>query len=468
MKEFMDDNFLLKNEVAEELYHEHAKNMPIFDFHCHLSPKEIAENKSFRNITEIWLGGDHYKWRAMRSNGVDERFITGSASDYDKFLAWAKTVPYTVGNPLYHWSHLELRRYFDIDLIINEESADEIWKKTNALLDTKEYTARELIRRSGVKALCTTDDAIDTLEYHKMIREDESFDVKVLPALRPDKGINIELATFKPWVEALENVSGEKIASYDKFIEVLDDRVQLFHDNGSRLSDHGIDRIFYAEASDEEVDRIFKKALNGQALTQLEVDQYKTKTLLNLAKMYNKRDWVMQIHLGALRNNNTRMFNILGPDTGFDSINDGNIAEPLSRLLDQMDASDELPRTILFCLNPADNDIIGTMIGNFQGGGIVGKIQFGSGWWFNDQKDGMEKQMTALANLGLLRRFVGMVTDSRSFLSYIRHEYFRRTLCNLLGQWVVDGEVPYDMELLGAMVEEISYTNTLDYLRIEL
>lgn len=468
MKEFMDDNFLLKNEVAEELYHKHAKNMPIFDFHCHLSPKEIAENKSFRNITEIWLGGDHYKWRAMRSNGVDERFITGSASDYDKFLAWAKTVPYTVGNPLYHWSHLELRRYFDIDLIINEESADEIWKKTNALLDTKEYTARELIRRSGVKALCTTDDAIDTLEYHKMIREDESFDVKVLPALRPDKGINIELATFKPWVEALENVSGEKIASYDKFIEVLDDRVQLFHDNGSRLSDHGIDRIFYAEASDEEVDRIFKKALNGQALTQLEVDQYKTKTLLNLAKMYNKRDWVMQIHLGALRNNNTRMFNILGPDTGFDSINDGNIAEPLSRLLDQMDASDELPRTILFCLNPADNDIIGTMIGNFQGGGIVGKIQFGSGWWFNDQKDGMEKQMTALANLGLLRRFVGMVTDSRSFLSYVRHEYFRRTLCNLLGQWVVDGEVPYDMELLGAMVEEISYTNTLDYLRIEL
>ncbi|HLR34431.1 MAG TPA: glucuronate isomerase [Tissierellales bacterium] len=468
MKEFLDDNFLLNSEVAVELYEKYGKDMPIFDFHCHLSPEEIAKDKKFKNITDIWLGGDHYKWRAMRSNGIEERLITGDASDYDKFKAWAKTVPYTIGNPLYHWSHLELRRYFDIDLIINETTADEIWKKTNAMLETKEFTARELIKRSNVKALCTTDDAIDTLEYHKMIREDESFDVKVLPALRPDKGINIEMDTFIPWIEALEGVSNREIKSYDEFIKVLDDRVQFFHDNGSRLSDHGIDKIFYEEATDEEVNEIFKKALRGEELSQIEIDKYKTKTLLNLGKMYNKRDWVMQIHLGALRNNNTRMFEELGADTGFDSINDGNIAEHLSNLLDQLDKTNELPKTILFCLNPSDNDIIGTMIGNFQGGGIPGKVQFGSGWWFNDQKDGMEKQMTALANLGLLRRFVGMVTDSRSFLSYIRHEYFRRTLCNLIGTWVVEGEVPYDMELLGSMIEEICYDNALEYLNIKL
>lgn len=468
MKGFMDDNFLLQNEVAEELYHKHAKNMPIFDFHCHLSPEEIAKDKKFKNLTEIWLGGDHYKWRAMRSNGIDEKYITGDASDYDKFMAWTKTVPYTIGNPLYHWSHLEMRRYFDIDAIINEDSADEIWEKANDLLENKEFTARELIKKSNVKALCTTDDAIDTLEYHKMLREDDSFDVKVLPALRPDRGINIELSTFVPWVDALEEVSSQEIKSYDKFIEVLDARVEFFHENGSRLSDHGIDKIFYEEASDEEINEIFIKALKGEELSQLEIDKYKTKTFLNLGKMYNKRGWVMQVHLGALRNNNTRMFNELGPDTGYDSINDGSIAAPLSKLLNQMDQSNELPKTILFCLNPADNDIIGTMIGNFQGGGVAGKIQFGSGWWFNDQKDGMEKQMTALANLGLLRRFVGMVTDSRSFLSYIRHEYFRRTLCNLLGTWVVNGEVPYDMELLGSMVEEICYDNTLDYIDIKL
>lgn len=468
MKEFMDDNFLLKNEVAEELYHKHGKKMPIFDFHCHLSPEMIAKDKKFKNITEIWLGGDHYKWRAMRSNGIDEEFITGKASDYDKFMAWAKTVPYTIGNPLYHWSHLELRRYFNIDLILNEKTADEIWEKANSLLETKEFSARELIKRSNVKALCTTDDAIDTLEYHKQIKEDKSFDVKVLPALRPDKGINIELATFIPWVKTLEEVSKTKINRYEEFIKVLDSRVEFFHENGCRLSDHGIDKIFYEEATDEEVNEIFIKVLNGREINQTEADKYKTKTLLNLGKMYNKRNWVMQIHLGALRNNNTRMFNKLGADTGYDSINDGNIAGPLSKLLNQMDQTDELPKTILFCLNPADNDILGTMIGNFQDGRTPGKIQFGSGWWFNDQKDGMEKQMTALANLGLLRRFVGMVTDSRSFLSYIRHEYFRRTLCNLIGTWVVNGEVPYDMDLLGTMVEEICYYNTLDYLKIEI
>lgn len=463
MKRFLDEEFLLDGDVASELYHSHAKDMPIFDFHCHLSSEDIAKDKKFKNLTEIWLGGDHYKWRAMRSNGIEEELITGQASDYDKFMAWAKTVPYCIGNPLYHWSHLELKRYFGIDLIINEETADEIWERANALLKTEGYTAREFIKKSNVRGLCTTDDAIDTLEFHQEIKQDRNFDIEVLPALRPDKGINIELNTFKGWVNALSETSGVEIKSYDDFIKALEIRVEFFHNEGCRLSDHGIDKIFYKSASNEEVNQIFLKALEGIKLTTLEIDKYKTKTLLNLGKMYNKKGWIMQLHIGALRNNNTRMFKRLGPDTGYDSIDDGNVAEALSCLLDEMDKTDELPKTILYCLNPSDNDILGTMIGNFQGGGIVGKIQFGSGWWFNDQKDGMEKQMTALANLGLLRRFVGMVTDSRSFLSYIRHEYFRRVLCNLIGNWVEKGEVPNDMELLASMVKEISYENAINY-----
>lgn len=468
MKKFLDENFLLHTDTAVELYHNYAKDMPIFDFHCHLSPEAIANDKSFKNVTEIWLGGDHYKWRAMRSNGVDEKYITGNASDYNKFKAWAKTVPYCIGNPLYQWSHLELKRFFGIDLIINEDTADEIWERANALLKEKNFTAKGLIKRSNVRALCTTDDAIDTLEFHKKIIEDKEFDVKVFPALRPDKGINIENDTFIHWIKSLSDVSGVKIDSYDAFIKALDKRVEYFHREGCRLSDHGIDRIFYELSSDEEINEIFLKANEGIALTDKEIDKYKTKTLINLAKMYNKRGWTMQLHLGALRNTNSRMFDILGPDTGYDSINDGNIAESLSKLLNEMDKSNELPKTILYCLNPSDNYILGTMIGNFQGGGIPGKLQFGSGWWFNDQKNGMQEQMTALANLGLLRRFVGMVTDSRSFISYTRHEYFRRVLCNLVGSWAEDGEIPKDMELLGTMIREICFYNARDYFEVEI
>lgn len=468
MKKFMDENFLLINEVAIELYHNHAKDMPIFDYHCHLNPAEIAKDKTYRNITELWLGGDHYKWRAMRSNGVDEEFITGSASDYDKFKEWCKTVPYTIGNPLYHWSHLELQRFFGIDTIINENTADEIWEKANSMLKEKEFTAKNLIKRSNVKALCTTDDAIDTLEYHRQIREDKEFDVKVMPTLRPDKGINIQNDTFIEWVNRLAEVSKMSISTYDDFIKALENRVDFFHEEGCRLSDHGIDKLFFELATDEEINEIFQKAMRGEKLNDLEVDKYKTRTMLNLSKMFNDRGWTMQLHIGAMRNNNLRMFKKLGPDTGYDSIGDGSIAEPLSKLLNMMDSNDELPRTILYNLNSSDNDILGTMIGNFQGGGIPGKLQFGSGWWFNDQKDGMTKQMISLANLGLLRRFVGMVTDSRSFISYTRHEYFRRVLCNLIGTWVVDGEVPYDMELLGSMVEDICFNNAKGYFGIEM
>ncbi|NMA65825.1 MAG: glucuronate isomerase [Clostridiaceae bacterium] len=467
MKKFMDDNFLLMNETAEKLYHDYAKDMPIFDYHCHLSPKEIAENKTFKNITEIWLGGDHYKWRAMRSNGIDEEYITGNASDYEKFKEWAKTVPYTLGNPLYHWSHLELKRYFDMDIIINEDTADEIWEETNRLISDKDFTAKELIKKFNVKVICTTDDAIDSLEYHKKIKEDDDFPAIVTPTLRPDKGINIDKDGFVQWVNKLSEVSDINIKSYDDFIAALYSRIDFFHEVGCRLSDHGLDKIFFSQGTEEEVDEIFQKAMNGQTLNNLEVDKYKTMTMVKLAKKFNELNWTMQLHMGALRNNNSKMFDKLGPDTGFDSIGDGNIAEPLSRLLDTISIESGLPKTILYTLNAKDNDVLGTMIGNFQDGKIAGKIQFGTAWWFHDQKDGMEKQMVSLANLGLFRRFVGMVTDSRSFLSFTRHEYFRRVLCNLIGTWAENGEVPYDMDLLGSMVQDICYNNAAEYFGIE-
>ncbi|NLN15596.1 MAG: glucuronate isomerase [Tissierellia bacterium] len=468
MRKFMDDNFLLKNDAAVKLYHDYAKHMPIYDYHCHLSPKEIAENKSFKNITEIWLAGDHYKWRALRSNGIDEEYITGGASDYEKFKAWARTLPYCLGNPLYHWSHLELKRYFNIDSLINEDTADEIWEKANELLGTEDFTVRSLIKRSNVKVICTTDDAIDSLEYHRQIKEDKDFGVKVLPTFRPDKGLNIENEGFIQWVEKLSEVSGIKIKSYDDFIDALYNRVEFFHKEGCRISDHAIDDMFFEEAREEEVDTIFKKALKGEKLSQVELAQYKTMTLVKLAKKFSELNWAMQLHIGAMRNNNSKMFKQLGPDTGFDSINDGNIARSLSRLLDKMNSQEGLPKTILYTLNAKDNDVLGTMIGNFQDGSIPGKLQFGTAWWFNDQKDGMEKQMISLANLGLLSRFVGMVTDSRSFLSFTRHEYFRRVLCNLIGTWAEEGEVPYDFDLLGRMVQDICFNNAVNYFGIKL
>lgn len=464
MKNFMDDNFLLMNDTAVTLYHDFAKDMPIFDYHCHLNPAEIAGNKSYRNITEIWLGGDHYKWRAMRSNGVTEDYITGDRPDKEKFMKWAETIVNCIGNPLYHWTHLELRRFFGIDTLLSPETAEEIWEKTNAMLATNEFTARELIKRSNVKALCTTDDPIDSLEHHIALREDTTFDVRVLPTFRPDKSFNIEKEGFAQWIAKLGEVTGREITTFAALLEALGERIAFFHQVGCRVSDHALDPVMYAAGSLEEAETIFKKGLNGDAISHEELKIYKGQVMLFLGREYSRLGWVMQLHMGTIRNNSTRMFRELGPDTGFDSIGDRVFAEDLAKLLDALDDTDELPKTVLYNLNPRENEVLATMMGCFQGGGIPGKIQFGSGWWFLDQKDGMIKQMIALGNLGLLSRFIGMLTDSRSFLSYTRHEYFRRILCNLLGTWVEEGEVPKDIELLGRMVQNICYNNVENYI----
>lgn len=467
MKEFMNEDFLLDNETAVKLYHEYAEKMPIFDYHCHLSPKEIAENKKYRNITELWLGGDHYKWRAIRSNGVEEKYVTGDGDDKDKFLKWAETMPNCIGNPLYHWTHLELRRYFGINELLSPSTAESIWERCNAMLQQDGFTAKNLIKRSNVKVVCTTDDPVDSLEYHKAIAEDKSFDIKVLPAFRPDKGINIDKDGFIPWLLKLEKVTGTKIATFQDLKNAFVSRLEFFHQAGCKISDHGLDPLAFRKGTEEEASMILQKALSGKVLTQAEVETYKSQVLVFLGKQYARLDWVMQFHMGTMRNNNTRMMQALGPDTGFDSIGDWNFASSLSALLDTLDQTDELPKTILYHLNPRENEILGTITGCFQRGKLPGKIQFGSAWWFNDQKDGMEKQMIALANLGLLSRFVGMLTDSRSFLSYIRHEYFRRILCNILGNWAEKGEIPNDLELLGQMVRDISYNNAARYFGIE-
>lgn len=464
MREFMCDDFLLMTDTAKTLYHNYAKNMPIYDFHCHLNPKEIYENKKYKNITEVWLGGDHYKWRAMRSNGVDERYITGDAEDKEKFMKWAETIDECYGNPLFHWTHLELKRFFGIDLVLSKETAEEVWNLTNEKLATDKFTARELIKMSNVKTLCTTDDPIDSLEYHIALKEDKSFDVVVNPAFRPDKGIRIEKDEFIPWFNRLEEIYGEKIDSIDKYTSALESRIEFFHQVGCRISDHALDPVVFEKGTKEEVNAILLKKLAGEELTEKEVKQFKTYVMLFLGKEYSKRKWVMQIHVGCIRNNSTRMFNKLGADTGYDAIDDELFLRALSKLLDTLDTTDELPKTIIYNLNPRDNEAIGTLIGCFQDGKTPGKIQFGSGWWFLDQKDGMTRQMTALANLGLLSRFVGMLTDSRSFLSYTRHEYFRRILCNLLGDWVERGELPNNIERLGKMVENICYNNVNNYI----
>ena len=464
MREFMCDDFLLMTDTAKTLYHNYAKNMPIYDFHCHLNPKEIYENKKYKNITEVWLGGDHYKWRAMRSNGVDEKYITGDADDKEKFMKWAETIDECYGNPLFHWTHLELKRFFGIDLVLSKETAEEVWNLTNEKLATDKFTARELIKMSNVKTLCTTDDPIDSLEYHIALKEDKSFDVVVNPAFRPDKGIRIEKDEFIPWFNRLEEIYGEKIDSIDKYTSALESRIEFFHQVGCRISDHALDPVVFERGTKEEVNAILLKKLAGEELTEKEVKQFKTYVMIFLGKEYSKRKWVMQIHVGCIRNNSTRMFNKLGADTGYDAIDDELFLRALSKLLDTLDTTDELPKTIIYNLNPRDNEAIGTLIGCFQDGKTPGKIQFGSGWWFLDQKDGMTRQMTALANLGLLSRFVGMLTDSRSFLSYTRHEYFRRILCNLLGDWVERGELPNNIERLGKMVENICYNNVNNYI----
>lgn len=459
---FMDEDFLLTNQTAKTLFHDYAKDMPIIDYHCHLSPQEIYENKTYRNLTDVWLGGDHYKWRAMRANGIEEQYVTGGASDYDKFLAYARTMPVMLGNPLYHWSHLELRRYFGVADILNERSAPAIWAKVNAQLNAGGFGARDLIVKSKVEAVCTTDDPADSLEYHLKLREEEPR-FAVLPAFRPDKGLEINRAGFREWIGKLEQASGRAIGDYGQFLTALEARVDFFHSVGGRVSDHALDYVPWAETTQEEAARIFAKAMNGEAVSLEEENQYKTFTLLFLGRLYAERGWAMQYHMNAARNNNTPMFRKLGADTGFDSMNDSPIARPLARLLDALNRDNALPKTILYSLNPTQNAVIAASIGCFQGGGVPGKIQFGSAWWFNDTKEGMIAQMKTLADMGLLGRFVGMLTDSRSFLSYTRHEYFRRILCNLLGEWAENGEVPDDMELLGETVRNVSYRNAKAY-----
>lgn len=464
MKRFMDSDFLLKNEVAKELYG-YIEKMPIFDFHCHLDPKEIAENRGYENITEIWLYGDHYKWRAMRSNGIDERYITGDATDFEKFMAFAKTMEYLYGNPLFHWSHLELKRYFGIDEVLTTKTAKRIWDKANEKLKESGFKVKKLIENSNVVALCTTDDPADDLRYHKEIKKDESFKVKVLPTFRPDKILQIEKEEFLNYLEKLEKISNTKIDSFEKLKNVLEKRVEYFKENGCLVTDHSFEKPFYLEC--EDIEEIFNKRLKGEKLSQLEIEAYKTELFIFLGKIYKKNGLAMQIHMGAMRNNNERMYKKLGADIGFDSIGDYSYAEKLSKIMNALDREDKLPKTVLYCLNPKDNEVLGTMLGNFQDGKTPGKIQFGSGWWFNDQKDGMQKQMITLANLGVLRRFIGMLTDSRSFLSYTRHEYFRRILCNLLGEMVENGEIPYDKEILKDMVEEIAYYNAKEYFKLD-
>lgn len=465
MKAFLDDAFLLTNDTANKLYHDYAKSMPIIDYHCHLDPQEIYENKSYRNLTEVWLYGDHYKWRAMRTAGVEEQYVTGDASDYDRFLAYARTMPQLIGNPLYHWSHLELRRFFDVEEIINEKNAPVIWDKVNAKLTSEGFTARDFIRKSDVRVIGTTDDPVDSLEYHMKIKQDPSIDVAVLPSFRPDKALEINQETFLSWIKKLEQASDMEITDYQHLLAALEDRIAFFHEVGCRCSDHGLCYVPYAEATEQEVAAIFRKALRGDKVSQQEEDQYKTALLIFLGKQYAARGWAMQYHMNVTRNNSTRMFKKLGPDTGFDSINDRSAALPLRNLLNAMDVEDQLPRTILYSLNPKDYPLLVSIGGSFQGGGIPGKIQFGSAWWFNDTKEGMIHQMTMLADMGMLGRFIGMLTDSRSFLSYSRHEYFRRIMCNMLGVWAEEGEIPLDMDLLGSTVQNISYYNAKEYFK---
>jgi glucuronate isomerase len=454
---------LLQTDVASQLYHNHAAKMPIFDYHCHIPPQDIANDRQYSNITQIWLAGDHYKWRAMRTNGVDEKFCTGNASDWEKFQKWAETVPQTLRNPLYHWTHLELKRFFGIDKLLSPSTAREIWDECNAKLNTPEYSARNIIRMANVHTICTTDEPVDSLEHHKRIRE-SGFEVNVLPAWRPDKAMMVDDPHFfNQYVDLLATLADMDIRTFHDFMEALEKRHQFFHENGCRLSDHGLETVYAEEYEEGEIQTIFTVIRGGDQLSQQEILKFKSCMLYEFGLMDQRRGWTQQFHIGALRNNNIRLFKTLGPDVGFDSIGDLEIARPLSRLLGRLDEENQLAKTILYNLNPRDNELYATMIGNFQDGTVPGKMQFGSGWWFLDQKDGMEKQMQALSNLGLLSRFVGMLTDSRSFLSYVRHEYFRRTLCNMLGNDVVKGEVPHDMELLGSMVENICFHNAENY-----
>ncbi len=461
---FIDEEFLLGNAPARRLYRKFAKGEPIFDYHCHISPRDIAENRRFGDLFEIWLEGDHYKWRAMRSNGIEEKFITGSASPEQKFQAWARTVPQTLRNPLYHWTHLELQRYFGITDLLSEKTAAKIWKQANAKLATPALTAQGILKQFNVKVVCTTDDPVDTLEHHRAFAK-QGHPTRMLPAFRPDKALMVnQPVSFKKWVEALAAAANVDINGLGAFISALERRHEYFHAQGCRLSDHGLNHCFVDFCSEKVAAGIFQKARQGKPVSGLEQSQFASFMMMFFGRLDAKRGWTKQLHLGALRNNNTRRLAQLGPDTGFDAIGDFPQAQALSAYLDRLEAENALPKTILYNLNPADNYVFASVIGSFQDGTVAGKIQFGSGWWHLDQKQGMEWQLDALSNLGLLSRFIGMITDSRSFMSYPRHEYFRRILCNLIGRDIQTGAIPDDESLVGPLISNICYANANQYL----
>ncbi|WP_461636805.1 glucuronate isomerase [Labilibaculum euxinus] len=464
MKKFLDKDFILETDTAKKLYHEFAADLPIIDYHCHISPKEIADDKQFENMTQIWLYGDHYKWRAMRTNGIKEEGITGeSSSDREKFENWAGTVPYTLRNPLYHWTHLELKKPFGIEKILSPDTSEEIWNECNEKLKTPEFSCRSLIRKANVEVIGTTDDPADSLEYHKAIK-DSGFETKVVPSWRPDKAMAVDDASeYNAYINKLAIASEMEINTFEDLLSALQKRHDFFAEMGCKASDHGLEQFFAAEYTNDEASEIFVKIRKGDELNEKEILKFKSAMLYEFAVLDHSKGWVQQFHIGAIRNNNTGMFNKLGADTGFDSIADKLVAEDMSKFLNRLATEEKLTKTILYNLNPAHNEVYATMLGNFQDGEIAGKIQWGSGWWFLDQKDGMEKQMNALSNLGLLSRFVGMLTDSRSFLSYSRHEYFRRILCNLIGNDVEKGLIPYNEELLKEVVQGICYYNAKNY-----
>ncbi len=467
MRKFLDEDFLLTTETARKLYHEYAEVMPVLDYHCHIDPREIYEDRKFDNITQVWLGGDHYKWRQMRSNGVEETYITGDATDREKFQKWAETLEMAIGNPLYHWSHLELKRFFGYEGYLSGESAEEVWNLCNEKLQGG-FSARRMIETSNVTLICTTDDPVDSLEWHKKIAEDESFSVQVLPAWRPDRAMNLEKPDYLEYLDKLSEASGVKIHSFAALTEALKKRMDFFASCGCSVSDHGLEYVMYAPASEEEVEAVFAKRLSGKAVTKDEEKLFKTAFMVALGKEYYRKNWVMQLHYGVRRDNNGKIFNALGPDAGIDCINNYAPSSEMADYLNALAKTDELPKTILYSLNPVDNAAIGTIIGCFQGCGAVGKIQQGSAWWFNDHKAGMQEQMTSLASLGLLGNFIGMLTDSRSFLSYTRHEYFRRIMCALIGGWVENGEYPEDYKTLEKIVKGISYNNAVRYFGFSL
>ncbi len=468
MNTFITEDFLLQTETARALYHEHAAKMAIYDYHCHLPADQIAGDHQFANITQAWLYGDHYKWRVMRTNGVAEKYITGDATDFEKFEKWAETVPYCLRNPLYHWTHLELKRYFGIDKLLNPHTAKEIYESCNEMLRTPEFSVRNILRKMNVKLICTTEGPLNTLEHHRKIRED-GFEIKVHTAFRPDKALAVEdISALNRWIDKLEEASDTSITDLASYIWALEKRHDFFHENGCRLSDYGLETAYAEDHTEREIKKIFGRIRSAKTLDMTERLKFKSAMMTEFALMDYQNSWVMQLHFGALRNNNSRMEKALGPDTGYDSIGDFEIARPLAKFLDRLDTINKLPKTILYNLNPRDNEVVATMIGNFQRGLIPGKMQWGSAWWFLDQKDGIERQINALSNMGLLSRFVGMLTDSRSFLSFPRHEYFRRILCNILGNDVENGLLPNDLELLGKMVEDICFNNAKNYFSMEI